>query len=82
MFMTVAVIASVLAVVFCLWSKMPKHSNYLESLQSIRMPLSTLKSRLKAWAFLFRGNKILQEEFERVSMHPFMQHLGALRLTM
>lgn len=79
-FMTVAVIASVLAAVFCLWSKGPKHPKYVESLQSIS-PLNTFKSRLKAWAFLLQGNKILQEEFERVSMHPFMQHLGALRLT-
>ncbi|RYP09153.1 hypothetical protein DL765_008544 [Monosporascus sp. GIB2] len=44
-------------------------SDYLTGLLS--SPISTIKRRLKAWSFLFRGPLIIQEAYDRANGAPF-----------
>ncbi|KAI3390484.1 hypothetical protein diail_9512, partial [Diaporthe ilicicola] len=68
----IAIVPVALMVIPRLVSEMPQYPRNLKAITQTRKPLDALRSRLKAWGFLFRGTKIIQDEFERANGAAFV----------
>ncbi|KAK4220739.1 putative cytochrome P450 E-class, group IV [Podospora fimiseda] len=60
-----------LAVIFFFLNRLASISKWFFSSPWHQSPLSLLKRRARAWAFLFRGTAIIEEEYTKADGNPF-----------